>query len=232
MPFLSHRLDGTIYTAGSVMSKQAALIQQHDVSQSNVEHDSNNVSQNAADDKIPGNIAVWILIYAELTEFGLFFAIFLIAKAANPIIFTEGPTRLHTSSGLINTLVLLTSSFFVARAIHAIKQDKLKACQHWLWLTLFAGAAYLGTKTWEYSINADNGIDGTTNLFFTIYYYLTFNHLLHVMMGMCTIAWVLARSYIFPYSKDDHEGLESAACYWHMVDLVWIMIFPLLYVLR
>jgi len=206
--------------------------QQHDAHQVNTEAYQGKLIENKTDDKVPGNIAVWILIYAELTEFGLFFVIFLIAKAANPVIFAEGPAQLHTSSGAINTLILLTSSFFVARAIHAIKRDKLKSCQRWLWLTLFAGAAYLATKTWEYSINADNGIDGTTDLFFTIYYYLTFNHLLHVMMGMCTIGWVLARSYVFPYTKDDHEGLESAACYWHMVDLVWIMIFPLLYVLR
>ncbi|MDX2322387.1 MAG: cytochrome c oxidase subunit 3 family protein [Moritella sp.] len=205
---------------------------QSEVLQSDVQHHLSNQTQNTADDKVPGNIAVWILIYAELTEFGLFFVIFLIAKAANPLIFAEGPAQLHTSSGAANTLILLTSSFFVARAIHAIKRDKLKSCQRWLWLTLVAGSAYLATKAWEYGINADNGIDGTSNLFFTIYYYLTFNHLLHVMMGMCTIGWVLVRSYIFPYSKDDHEGLESAACYWHMVDLVWIMIFPLLYVLR
>lgn len=146
--------------------------------------------------------------------------------------FAEGPAKLHTSSGALNTLVLLTSSFFVARGIHAIKRDRHKNMQVWLWLTLFAGATYIGIKLMEYQINEQQGIDSTTNLFFTIYYYLTFNHLLHVIMGMCTISWVLARSYIIPYSKEEHEGLESAACYWHMVDLVWIMIFPLLYVLR
>lgn len=184
------------------------------------------------DDKIPGNIAVWILIYAELTEFALFFIIFLFARAANLELFSEGPAQLHTSSGAINTLILLTSSFFVARAVQAIKVDNLKLCQRWLWLTLAAGATYVLVKLFEYDINAENGIDSTTNLFFTIYYYLTFNHLLHVLMGMCTIGWVLGRSYVIPYSKDDHEGLESAACYWHMVDIVWIVIFPLLYVLR
>lgn len=184
------------------------------------------------DDKIPGNIAVWILIYAELTEFALFFIIFLFARAANLAIFSEGPAQLHTSSGAINTLILLTSSFFVARAVQSIKVDDVKTCQRWLWLTLLAGATYIAVKLIEYQINNENGIDATTNLFFTIYYYLTFNHLLHVMMAMCSIGWVLARSYLSPYSKDGHEGLESAACYWHMVDIVWIVIFPLLYVLR
>lgn len=184
------------------------------------------------DDKIPGNIAVWILIFAELTEFALFFIIFLFAKARNAEIFAEGPAQLHTTSGVLNTLVLLTSSFFVARAIDAIKQDKLKVTQHWLWFTLAAGATYILIKLMEYQINEETGINATTNLFFTIYYYLTFNHLLHVMMGMCSIFWVLMRSYIAPYTAEDHEGLESAACYWHMVDLVWIIIFPLLYVLR
>ncbi len=187
---------------------------------------------NTKDDKIPGNIAVWILIFAELTEFALFFIIFLFAKAHNAEIFAEGPAQLHTTSGALNTLVLLTSSFFVAKAIDAIKRDKLKETQRWLWFTLAAGATYIAIKLMEYQFNEETGINATTNLFFTIYYYLTFNHLLHVIMGMCTIFWVLMRSYIAPYTAEDHEGLEAAACYWHMVDLVWIIIFPLLYVLR
>ena len=94
------------------------------------------------------------------------------------------------------------------------------------------GASYLGIKTWEYFWNAQAGLDSRTDLFYTLYYYLTFNHLLHVMMGMCTLAWVLVRAHYNAYSSTDYQGLESAACYWHMIDLAWIIIFPLLYVLR
>jgi cytochrome c oxidase subunit 3 len=183
-------------------------------------------------EKLPGNIAVWILIYAELTEFALFFIVFLVVRAHNQEIFLEGPSQLNTMSGMINTLVLITSSFFMAQAIAAIKAGQKAACLTWLWLTLTAGAAYCGVKLWEYDVYREAGLSSRTNPFFTLYYYLTFNHLLHVLVGMCTIFWVTLRTHLACYDADDHEGLESAASYWHMIDLAWIIIFPLLYVLR
>lgn len=182
-------------------------------------------------EKSIGNVAVWILIYAELTEFALFFIVFLIARSHNPEMFSAGPDRLNTLAGMLNTLVLITSSFFVAKAIAAIKKGQRQTCQKWLWLTLLAGATYCGIKAWEYFWNEAAGFDLRTNLFYSIYYYLTFNHLLHVLIGMCTLLWVTLNSYFNAYSANDHEGLESAALYWHMIDMVWIIIFPLLYLL-
>ena len=180
----------------------------------------------------PGNIAIWILIYAEFTEFGLFFLAFLIAKVHNPEVFFQGPTQLNTLAGMANTLVLLTSSFFVANAIKSIKSGNRKACLTWLYLTLLCGTAYLGIKAWEYDWNQAAGIHSRGNLFFSIYYYLTFNHWLHVAMGMSVISWVTFRLHFYAYDADNHESLESAASYWHMIDIVWIIIFPLLYVVR
>ena len=185
-----------------------------------------------SDEPIPANMAVWILIGAELTEFALFFIIYLVVRSHNPEIFSQGPERLNLLAGTLNTLALITSSYFVARAISAIKMNKPKQTVKWLGASLLMGASYLGIKTWEYFWNAQAGLDSRTDLFYTLYYYLTFNHLLHVMMGMCTLAWVLVRAHYNAYSSTDYQGLESAACYWHMIDLAWIIIFPLLYVLR
>ena len=185
-----------------------------------------------SDQAIPANMAVWILIGAELTEFALFFVIYLVVRSHNPEIFSQGPERLNLVAGTLNTLALITSSYFVARAISAIKMNKPKQTVKWLGASLLMGASYLGIKTWEYFWNAQAGLDSRTDLFYTLYYYLTFNHLLHVMMGMCTLAWVMVRAHYNAYNKDDYQGLESAACYWHMIDLAWIIIFPLLYVLR
>ena len=180
----------------------------------------------------PANIAVWILVWAELTEFALFFIVFLVVRAHNPELFSQGPTQLNTQAGILNTVILLTSSFCVARAMEAMQRGRKKSCLYWLWGTLAMGSAYLAVKGWEYHWNDAAGFDSRTNLFFTLYYYLTFNHLLHVLVGMCTIGWGMARTYYGYYSQEDHEGLEGVACYWHMIDLVWILIFPLLYVLR
>jgi len=71
-----------------------------------------------------------------------------------------------------------------------------------------------------------------SNYFFASYYYITFNHLLHVLIGTCTMIVVTIFTALGFYNKDNHEGLESAASYWHMIDLVWIIIFPLIYILR
>ena len=189
-------------------------------------------SSRSVSKETPGNIAVWILIYAELFEFALFFLAFLIAKSHYPEVFSEGPLQLNTFAGTANTLVLITSSFFVAKAMAAIKLGQHRECLIWLWLTLAAGGVYCGIKTWEYSWNEAAGIGARSNTFFTLYYYLTFNHLLHVLMGMCTILFVTIRTHLGVYDASNYEGLESAASYWHMMDLVWIIIFPLLYVLR
>ena len=178
------------------------------------------------------NIAVWILIWAELTEFALFFIVYLVVRAHNPELFVEGPLRLNTLAGALNTLALLTSSYCVAMAMAAIRSGRRKKCLKWLTLTLVMGLTYCGIKAWEYQWNGAQGIDSRTDLFFTLYYYLTFNHLLHVLVGMCTIGWAMLRTYWGAFNQQEHEGLEGAACYWHMIDLAWIIIFPLLYVLR
>ena len=181
---------------------------------------------------IPGDIAIWILIFAELFEFGMLFILYIVAKVYEPELFRTGPLALNTTSGMINTLILLTSSYFVARAVRAIRLDQISESKIWLWLTFFCGFSYMLVKTYEYNFNANNGINAETNLFFSTYYYLTFNHLLHVGFGMSGLLWVLARHYSGAYSADNYEGLESAASYWHMVDLAWIILFPLIYVIR
>jgi len=182
--------------------------------------------------KMPGNVAVWILIYAELSEFALFFIVFLIAKAHYADVFAMGPARLNVTAGMLNTLVLVSSSFFIAKAVEAIKLGDKQRCLRWLYITLLAGATYCGIKAWEYGWNESAGIHSRTNIFYSFYYYLTFNHLLHVLIAMCTIFWVTLRTHFDAYSANDYEGLESAAFYWHMIDLTWIIIFPLVYVLR
>ncbi len=189
-------------------------------------------ADSSSDAKAPGNVAVWVLIYAELFEFAFFFIIFLIAKVHNDDVFYAGPSQLNTQAGMLNTLALLTSSFFIAQAIKAIKGNKRRTCLTFLYLTLLCGAIYCGIKWWEYGWNQENGIYARNNAFFTTYYYLTFNHWIHVGMGMTVVLWVTICTHLGSYDQNDHGGLESAATYWHIIDIVWIIIFPLLYVLK
>ena len=182
--------------------------------------------------RIPGNLAIWVGILSEMSEFALMFIVYFIAKVHNPELFANGPGRLNTLAGTVNTLLLLTSSYFVAKAMVAIRRDQGRLCVRWLLGAVAAGGLYLVVKMFEYRWNAAQGIHADTNLFFTVYYYTTFNHLLHVAWGSIAVLWVAARVHLGIYTAQQHEGLEAVASYWHMIDLAWIVIFPLLYVLR
>lgn len=182
--------------------------------------------------RIPGNMAIWVGILSELTEFGLFFIAYFVAKIYYPEAFASGPQELNTVIGIVNTLVLISSSYFMAKAVANIRQNKRKPCEYYLWLTVLSACLYLALKTWEFHWNDMQGIHSNSSPFFTVYYYMTFNHFLHVGWAGCAIVWVIFRLRSGAYNAVKHSGLEALAVYWHMVDLMWILIFPLLYVLR
>ncbi|KRT56147.1 Heme/copper-type cytochrome/quinol oxidase, subunit 3 [endosymbiont of Ridgeia piscesae] len=182
--------------------------------------------------RVPGGWPIWVGIFSEMSEFAMMFIIYFIAKAHYPELFNDGPTRLNTLAGVLNTLVLLTSSYCVAKSMQAIRRDDSTACVRWLWLAILAGAAYLLIKSWEYHWNESVGITKDTNTFFTVYYYTTFNHMLHVGWGSAAVLWAIMGIKRGSFTAQNHGGLEAVACYWHMIDLAWIVIFPLLYVLR
>jgi len=182
--------------------------------------------------RVPGNWAIWVGILSEMTEFALMFIVYFIAKVHNPEFFDAGPLRLNTTAGLANTLVLLTSSYCVAKAMRAIRRDAAIVCVRWLWGAIAMGGIYLIIKWFEYEWNTAQGIAVDTDTFFTVYYYTTFNHLLHVGWGSGAILWAIIGIKMGSFTARNHEGLEAVAVYWHMIDLAWIVIFPLLYVLR
>lgn len=182
--------------------------------------------------RIPGNGAVWVGIFSEMSEFALMFMVFFVAKVHYQDLFNQGPLQLNTLAGTLNTLVMLTSSYLVACAMQAIRLNRLRACSNYLWGAVACGVAYLLIKYWEYQWNVAQGIEVESNLFFAVYYYMTFNHFLHVGWGSGAILWAIYRLGTGVYSADNHEGLEAIACYWHMIDLTWIVMFPLLYVVR
>ena len=164
--------------------------------------------------RIPGNKAIWVGIYCELSEFALMFVVYFIARAHHPDAFRDGPAQLSTLAGVANTLIMLTSSYFVARAVVAMRADRVRACLQWLALALFTGIGYPLVK------------------FFEVRWNLTFNHLVHVFWGLLGVLFVMARTAMGAYSAKNYKGLEAFACYWHTTDLIWLMIFPLFYVLH
>ncbi len=182
--------------------------------------------------KIPGNLAIWAAILSEMSEFAVMFIVYFLAKVHHPDEFKEGPTKLSTLAGTSNTLIMLTSSFFVVRAVMAMRDNKPDSSARWLWGAVLCGISYLIIKYFEYDWNSAQGLATDTNIFYGVYYYITFNHFLHVGWGSAAIVWVIYRLKTDIYTQQEHEGLINIALYWHMIDLAWITIFPLLYVIR
>tara|TARA_R110002072_G_scaffold101568_1_gene223678 strand:+ start:45438 stop:46025 length:588 start_codon:yes stop_codon:yes gene_type:complete len=181
---------------------------------------------------LPGDLAIWIFILAELGVFSLFFIAYAFVRMLNPDMFAEGYEHLNRVAGLINTLALITSSYFVVRAVLAIKNNQSKQCSRWLNWALLAAMVYVCVKIWEYSETMGAGYTVHTNVFYMFYFLLTFFHFAHVLLGMVILAVIARKSKQGAYSIDDYSSVESGASYWHMVDLLWIILFPLVYVIH
>ena len=184
------------------------------------------------DQPMPGDLAIWFFIYAELAVFGLAFIVYLVVKSQNPEVFEAGQQTLDKTSALINTLALITSSFFVVKSVQAIKQDCFRDCGRWLLAALAAASIYVLLKTWEYQYLYGLGFHLSTNQFYTYYFLLTMFHYAHVLLGMAILFIIYMRNRKRAYSSNDYSMLEVGASYWHMVDLVWVVLFPLVYVIK
>lgn len=181
--------------------------------------------------RIPGNKGIWVGITCELVEFLVLFAVYFVSRAHFPDAFHVGAQRLSVLAGTSITLLMVTSSYFIACSVNAIRAGRHRGSVLWLIAGLLVALGYPLAKFLEITWNLAHGIDGGSGIFFTVYYYLTFNHLVHASWGILGILWVLARLLAHGYSADDHAGLEALASYWHATDIIWLVIFPLFYVL-
>lgn len=180
----------------------------------------------------PGDLAIWIFILAELLVFAVFFAAYAFTRLGHVELFNHYQTTLDRDAALVNTLALITSSWFVVRGVTAIRGGDRRGCARWLWMAFGMGALFLVVKSFEYAHHMAAGISLSTNAFYMFYLSLTFFHFMHVMLGMVILAAVAIKAGRGGYGRDDHIGVETGASYWHMVDLVWLVLFPLVYVMR
>jgi len=180
----------------------------------------------------PGDLAIWVFILAELLVFGIFFAAYAFTRMNNVELFNEFQLHLDRQAALINTLALITSSYFVVRAAAAIKEGDRRYCVRWMLAAMVMGAVFLVVKFGEYAHHFGEGVDLSTNTFFMFYLSLTFFHFMHVIMGMVILAAVAIKTHQGGYSASNHTGVHTGASYWHMVDLVWLILFPLVYIMR
>lgn len=178
---------------------------------------------NARSRTVPCEPAFWIFILGDLCTFGLFFCTILYYRADHPEAFAAAETNLGL--GLSNTFVLLLSSLLVVGALQAARRADARAARRLLLGAAGCGLLFAAIKAVEYLQSLDAGHDVYTNGFYLTYFTFTGIHLVHVLVGAAAILLLLRMR------RAHGAALEGAACYWHMVDAVWLVLFPLFYLL-
>lgn len=179
---------------------------------------------------LPGEEGVWVFICGDLIVFATFFITYAISRMQDLALFRESQALLDRGFGLLNTLLLLTSSWFIAQAVVAVRRDDPRARRLVLGGILL-GIGFVIVKAFEYGAKISAGITLNTNGYFIYYYMFTGIHLIHVVIGLSVLGYV--------YSRFDRAGrftggialIEGGGAFWHLVDLLWIVLFALLYLL-
>ncbi len=171
-----------------------------------------------------GRLAVWWVLTSEVFIFGGLIMCFVLYKLNGAPGF-EQASMTNTPAGAFNTFVLLTSSYWVVLAHQAAEEGQAKRASKLLWYTVACGLVFLGVKAYEYSHEISAGFLPATNLFWSFYYFMTALHGLHVVAGMAVMAWVASSA----KTAESPRRVEYVGMYWHLVDIVWIFLFPLLY---
>lgn len=178
---------------------------------------------------VPGEVGIWVFILGDMTMFGAFFAAFLAQRGQDPDLFAQGREALTLTFGAVNTLVLLTSSWFVALAMRAHAEGDRKLTGRLVAGAGVCAAVFAAVKVTEWGIKVADGHTPTDSLFFTYYYVLTGVHFLHLLIGAAVLNywWRLMRR--AAAGRDERRAVGCCASYWHMVDLLWLVLFPVLY---
>lgn len=206
---------------------------------SNLQHHFSDADQQ----KESAKMGMWLFLLTEMLLFGGLFCAYSVFRAWNPEMFLNAHRFLDVKMGMINTFVLITSSLTMALSIKSLQIDKKKHAVWYLTATLVFAAVFLVIKYFEYSHKFHlgqlpgkyytfTGVEGTNpHIFFSIYFAMTGLHGIHIIFGMLVIAWMLYRTITNQFSSEYYTPVEMTGLYWHLVDLIWIYLFPLLYLI-
>lgn len=179
--------------------------------------------------RIPGEAGTWVFLFGDMVVFGVFFATFMVERATAPELFDQARTTLHIGVGLINTLVLLTSSLCIVVAIGAIRENAKTIARKAITAAIGCGIVFIALKVYEFVALASAGHGPGANTFYMYYFILTGLHLFHVCIGLTVLAFVRTQARRAELSATRIALIEGGACFWHLVDLLWIFLFALLY---
>jgi nitric oxide reductase NorE protein len=182
--------------------------------------------------RLPGVDGVWVFIGADAVIFAILFGSFMSERLHNPAVFEASRQTLNINLGGIDTLILLTSSWAVALAIQALKRDLVGVVPKYLLGGVLTGVMFVLSKSIEYFEKFTHGITPATDPFYMWYFTLTGIHLTHVLVGTSLLTYLWLRSRRVVYNSSNRVVPECVASFWHLVDLLWIVLFPLLYLMK
>ncbi len=192
------------------------------------------------------SLGMWAFLVTEVMFFGAVFGAYIVYRTSYPVAFAEAAHHLNVPLATLNTGVLLTSSLAMALAVHAAQTGARRATVLFLLLTIVLGAAFLGIKGYEYyseyqeNLIPLNGFqfvfEGTnprqSQLFFDFYFAMTGLHALHMIIGISVLAVLAFFAWRGHFSPEYYTPVEMTGLYWHFVDVVWVFLYPLLYLLH
>ena len=176
-----------------------------------------------------GKLGMWLFLASEVMFFTGLIGAYVVLRSAPGWPGPEG--HLSVPIGTTNTLILIGSSVTIVLALAASTRERIRAVRGWLLLTIFLGSCFLIIKGFEYAAKFSHHIFPSTNVFWSCYFALTGFHALHVLGGIVFNGFVLTRTASDAMWRDQRHRLELAGLYWHFVDIVWIFLFPLLYLI-
>ncbi|MGO4169213.1 MULTISPECIES: cytochrome c oxidase subunit 3 [unclassified Novosphingobium] len=180
--------------------------------------------------RIPGEEGVWVFIGGDLIVFAVFFITYAVAHRQESALFETSQRLLDRHLGLLNTLLLLTSSLCVAQAVTAVRKGDRRA-RHFLLGAIALGMGFVAVKAVEYSAKIAEGFTLNTNAFSIYYYMFTGIHLVHVVIGIGVLCFAASQIESSGQMRGSVALIEGSGVFWHMVDLLWIILFALLYLL-
>jgi cytochrome c oxidase subunit 3 len=194
--------------------------------------------------KDASTLGMWVFLITEIMFFGGMFLAYSVYRSAYPHVFAVASTSLDAVIGAINTAVLLCSSFTMVLAVRAAQLGQRKAVIVFLILTLILGLTFLGVKGYEWNEKFQEhhvpgptfhleGVDvqGPAQIFFSLYFAMTGLHALHMVIGVGILTWLMLATYKRKFSAEYMTPVDIAGLYWHFVDIIWIFLFPLLYLI-
>ncbi len=193
-------------------------------------------------DDVSSKMGMWLFLFTELLLFGGLFLVYMIYRFVYHEAFLHASYDLNVWFGGVNTVVLLTSSMTVAMSITAMQKGNIKLSKSLLWLTIVAAGIFLVIKSVEWSAKFEHGLfpgmahyselPNGERLFFFLYFFMTGLHALHVIIGGIFLLLVIRGIQKQQVTQDKYMLLENGGLYWHLVDLIWIYLFPLFYLIH